>query len=123
MTGRVVDLGWPGLSHFHRGVVFCNPVFDVKLSGSNDNLFCLCVGRKIGESVVDGISLPSTRLKIVRVLVRGFPLTPVSCSPKHSLVPDLAYDPILRTGCRPIRRLEGSVVRAWKLALVQAARR
>ena len=30
VTGRGVDLGWSRLSHFQRGVVFRNPVFDFK---------------------------------------------------------------------------------------------
>src|SRR5438094_10615173 len=61
VTGRGVDLGWSRLSHFQRGVVFHNPVFDfnVKLFCLDDDLFCFCVGRNIGESVVDSISLPS----------------------------------------------------------------
>src|SRR6266566_5933900 len=73
-TGRGVDLGGARLSYFQRGVVFRNPVFDfnVKLFCLDDDLFCFCVSRNVGESVVDSISLPSTRLKIVGVLVRGF---------------------------------------------------
>jgi hypothetical protein len=74
LTGRGVDLGWPRVSYFQRGVVFRNPVFDfnVKLSCLDEDLFCFRVRRNIGESIVDGISLSSARLKIVGVLVRVF---------------------------------------------------
>jgi hypothetical protein len=58
---------------FSVGRFFVNPVFDfnVKLFCLDDDLFCFCAGRNIGESVVDSISLPSTRLTIVGVLGRG----------------------------------------------------
>ena len=112
VTGRGVDLGWSRLSHFHRGVVFRNPVFDfnVKLFCLDDDLFCFCVGRNIGESVVDSISLLPTRLKIVGVLVRGFTQNQFRALQGHPVVSDLAHDPIPRTGYGHIRSLERSVV-------------
>ena len=75
-----------------------------------DDLFCFCVGRNIGESVVDSISLPSTRLKIVGVLVRAFTQHQFRALQRHPVVSDLAHDPIPRTGYGHIRRLERSVV-------------
>jgi hypothetical protein len=41
VSGRGVDLDWSRLSHFQRGVVFRNPVFDfnVKLFCLDDDLF------------------------------------------------------------------------------------
>ena len=81
VTGHGVDLGWSRLSHFQHGVVFRNPAFDfnVELFCWDEDLFCFCVGRHIGESIVDSISLPSTRLKIIGVLVRASS-TRFSCS-------------------------------------------
>jgi hypothetical protein len=111
VTGRGVDLGWSRLSHFHRGVVFRNPVFNfnVKLFCLDDDLFCFCVGRNIGESVVDSISLPSTRLKIVGVLVRGFTQHQFRALQGHEVVSDLAHDPIPRTGYGHIRSLSATL--------------
>jgi hypothetical protein len=110
--GRGVDLGWSRLSHFQRGMVFRNPVFDfnLKLFCLDDDLFCFSVGRNIGESLVDSISLPSTRLKIVGVLVHGFTQHQFRALPGHPVVSDLAHDPIPRTGYGHIRSLERSVV-------------
>jgi hypothetical protein len=112
VTGHGVDLGWSRFSHFQDGVVLRNPVFDfdVKLFCLDDDLFCFCVGRNIGESVVDSISLSSTRLKIVGILVCDFTQHQFRALQGHAVVSDLAYDPIPRTGYGHIRSLERSVV-------------
>jgi hypothetical protein len=112
VTGRGIDLGWSRLSHFQRGVVFRNPVFafNVKLFCLDEDLFCFCVSRNIGEGIVDSISLPSTRLKIVGVLVRGFTQHQFRALQGRPVVSDLAHDPIPRTGYGHIRSLERSVV-------------
>jgi len=115
VTGRGVDLGWFRPSHFQRGVVFRNPVFDfnVKLFHLDDDLFCFCVGRNIGESVVDSISFPSTRLKIVGVLVRGFTQHQLGALQGHPVVSDFAHDPI------PAQAM--AVFAAWSAALYAVA--
>ena len=112
VTGHGFDLGRSRLSRFQRGVVFRNPAFEfnVKLFCLDDDLFCFYLGRNIGESVVDSISLPSTRLKIVGVLVRGFTQHQFRTLQGHPVVSDLAHDPIPRTGYGHIRSLERSVV-------------
>jgi len=95
---RVIQGGHP--FEMRYAVVFRNPVFDfnVKLFCLDEDLFCFCVGRNIGESIVDSISLPSTRLKIVGVLVRSFTQHQFRALQGHPVVSDLAHDPIPRTG-------------------------
>ena len=99
------------LSHFQHGVVFRNPVFDfnVKLFCMDEDLFCFCGGRNIGESIVDSISLPSARLKIVSVLVRGLPNT------SFVLSKDTRWCPTLLTIRYPAQAM--AIFAAWSAAL------
>ncbi len=64
----------------------------------------------VGKTIVSRISLPSTRLKIVGVLVRGFTQHQFRALQGHPVVSDFADDPIPRTGYGHIRSLERSVV-------------
>ena len=99
-----------------RRVIIRNPILYlfVKLGCLNEDLLCFRLGRNVGESVVDSISLPSTRLKIVGVLVRGFTQHQFRALQGHPVVSDLAHDPIPRTGYGHIRSLERC--RQWRIS-------
>ena len=81
-----------------------------------DDLFCFCVGRNIGESVVDSISLPSTRLKIVGVLVRGFTQHQFRALQGQPVVSDFAHDPIPRTGLWPYSPPGAQRCMQWRIS-------
>jgi hypothetical protein len=55
-------------------MVLCDPIFYLAIKPVRLSEYLLRFGLRgdLGEGVVDSISLPSTRLKIVGVLVCGF---------------------------------------------------